>query len=567
MRHTVTRKDVSEMRRCVAGMLAVAMCVTVMGGSTEAAAAAKPKLSNKKLTLTAGKTKTLKVTKAKGAKITWKSNKKKVAAVKKSGKYGGKVTAKAKGSAVITCKVKGKKTYSLKCKVTVKKKTVPSVVKTATPSTPTPAPPQTQAPGNTAVPGGNSPAPSAPAADDQGPKPDLTSNSILKRYQGIFPHMGSSLNYNGWRGNNDLQDEATMKFVKENFNSFTLEDEMKPTGVLGNQWGAELISKEEALELGYIIPDNYTEDKVPKLNLATLDRIIEVAKFYGIQMRAHVLMWHQQTPDWFFSRNYTGGKAVTPEVMDARLEFYVRTVMDHMLKQEQKVAGKAGSIIYAWDVTNEYLHRDNDPTPKTWMTVYGDMELEPTYVKKAFEFAYDTLKQYGVQDTVTLFYNDYDTYFCADDLVSLVNYINEGEEAKICGGIGMQTHVDVDRPTLDEYGAAMDKFLATGLEVQVTEMDVTTNFDPDNANTVQNKGQTDEDQAKYVGDLMKLIVTKQKQRDKAVSPKGITGITIWGLCDTYSWRKNFKPLLFGKDINDPKPAFQAFMDAAKLWVE
>ncbi|RAY89368.1 endo-1,4-beta-xylanase, partial [Klebsiella oxytoca] len=67
------------------------------------------------------------------------------------------------------------------------------------------------------------------------------------------------------------------------------------------------------------------------------------------------------------------------------------------------MAGKAGSIIYAWDVTNEYLHRDNQPGSKTWMTVYGDMGLEPTYVKNAFQFAYDTLKQYGVQDKVTLF--------------------------------------------------------------------------------------------------------------------------------------------------------------------
>lgn len=563
MRHTVTRKDVSEMRRCVAGMLAVAMCVTVMGGSTEAAAAAKPKLSNKKLTLTAGKTKTLKVTKAKGAKITWKSNKKKVAAVKKSGKYGGKVTAKAKGSAVITCKVKGKKTYSLKCKVTVKKKTVPSTKKTATPPTPLA---QTQVPGNSAAPGGNSPAPSAPVADDNGLKPDLTSNSILKRFQGIFPNMGSSLNYAGWRGNNDLQDEKTLAFVKENFNSFTLEDEMKPNDVLGS-WNHETISKDEASALGYVIPDNYEENNVPKLNLDKLDQILEVAYKNGLRMRAHVLTWHQQTPDWFFTRDYTGGRVVTPEVMDARLEFYIRTVMKHMMEKEKQICGEVGKVIYVWDVTNEYLHRDNQPGSKTWMTVYGDLGLEPTYVKKSFEVAYDMLKQYGAQDKVTLFYNDYDTYFCADDLVSLVNYINEGEEAKICGGIGMQTHVDVDRPTLDEYGAAVDKFLATGLELQMTEMDVTINFDPDNANTVQNKGQTDEDQAKYVGDLMKLIVTKQKQRDKTVSPKGITGITIWGLCDTYSWRKDFKPLLFGKDINDPKPSFQAFLDAAKLWVE
>lgn len=560
------------MRKCVAGMLAVAMCVTVMGGSVDASAAAKPKLSNKKLSLTVGGAKTLKVTNAKGAKLTWKSSKKKVADVKKSGKYKGKVTAKAKGSAVITCKVKGKKTYSLKCTVTVKKKTDP-LKKTPAPIPPaqtqTPIPPaQTQTPGNTAtaVPGENSPAPSASVTDDPGPKPDLTSNSIRKRYQGIFQYMGSSLNYAGWRGNNDLQDENTLAFVKENFNSFTLEDEMKPNDVLGT-WNHQTITKEEALALGYVIPDNYEEDKVPKLNLDKLDQVLEVAYKNGLKMRAHVLTWHQQTPDWFFTKSYSGNKVVTPEVMDARLEFYIRTVMKHMMEKEKEICGEAGKIIYVWDVTNEYLHRDNQPGSKTWVTVYGDLGLEPTYVKKAFEFAYDMLKQYNVQDKVTLFYNDYDTYFCSDDLVSLVNYINEGEGAKICGGIGMQTHVDVDRPTLDEYGAAMDKFLATGLEVQVTEMDVTTNFDPDNANVVQNKGQTNEDQAEYVGDLMKLIVMKQKQRDKIVSPKGITGITIWGLCDAYSWRKDFKPLLFGKDVNDPKPSFQAFIDAAKIWAE
>lgn len=536
------------------------MCVTIIGGGTEAAAAAKPKLSVKKMTLTAGKAKALKVTKAAGSKVTWKSSKTKVATVKKNGKYACKVTAKSKGKAVITCKVKGKKTYTLKCNVTVNAKatppkTTPAQTAAATPAASAPATVATVTPTPTPVPGG-----------DQGLTPDLTSNSILKRYQGIFQNMGSSLNYEGWRGNSDLQDAKTLAFVKENFNSFTLEDEMKPSDVLGS-WDHELITKDQALALGYVIPANYEEDTVPKLNLDKLDKVLEVAYKNGLRMRAHALMWHQQTPDWFFTRNYQMGRVVTPEVMDARLEFYVRTMMKHMMEKEKQLSGAAGTIIYAWDVTNEYVHRDNQPGGRTWVTVYGDMGLEPSYVKLAYEMGYDMLKQYGVQDKVTLFYNDYDTYFCADEIVSLVNFINAGEEAKICGGIGMQTHVDVDRPTLAEYGAAMDKFLATGLEVQVTEMDVTINFDPDNANVVQNKGQTNEDQAAYVGDLMKLIVKKQKDRDKTVSPKGVTGITIWGLCDTYSWRGDFKPLLFGKDINDPKPSFQAFLDAAKVWVE
>ena len=74
------------------------------------------KLSAKKVTLTVGKTKKLKLQNAKKNKVTWTSSKKKVATV---GKKTGKVVAKKAGKTVITAKYKGKK---YKCTVTVVKK-------------------------------------------------------------------------------------------------------------------------------------------------------------------------------------------------------------------------------------------------------------------------------------------------------------------------------------------------------------------------------------------------------------------------------------------------------------
>lgn len=375
--------------------------------------------------------------------------------------------------------------------------------------------------------------------------------SIKDTYSGIFERMGNVVSYNtSWNNGYQMQSDDTMKFVKHHFNSYTLENELKPAQILSDWSGT--ISVSEAKSLGYVIPDGYTESTVAKLNFDSVDKILEIANNYGLQMRGHVMQWHQQTSTRFFKEGYeTSGDNVSADVMDKRLEFYIRTVMKHVMDKEKSLTGKAGSLIYCWDITNEYTHRTNDPASTSWMDVYGDMGLKPTYVKKAYEVAYDELKQYGLQKDITLFYNDYNEYDVADEIVELVNYINEGEEAKICGGIGMQSHITVSYPSLEKYGTAVDKFLATGLQVQVTELDIGIS-----------DTQTEEDLAQHYSDIMQLLISKQKNRDKTVNARGITGVTVWGLYDAISWRKPTSCLLFGESLEDPKPAFYSFLEAA-----
>ena len=375
--------------------------------------------------------------------------------------------------------------------------------------------------------------------------------SIKATYNGIFERMGNVLSYNtSWNDGYQMQSDETMKFVKHHYNSYTLENELKLAQILSDWSGT--ISVSEAKKLGYVIPDGYTESTVGKLNFDSVDKILEIANQYGLQMRGHVMQWHQQTSTRFFKEGYSSsGANVSKEVMDKRLEFYIRSVMKHVMDKEKSLTGKAGSLVYCWDITNEYTHRTNDPAATSWMDVYGNMGLKPTYVKKAYEIAYDELKQYGLQEDVTLFYNDYNEYDVADEIVELINYINEGEEAKICGGIGMQSHITVNYPSLEKYGTAVDKFLATGLQVQVTELDIGIE-----------DGQTEEDLANHYSDIMKLLISKQENRDKSVNARGITGVTVWGLYDTISWRKPTSCLLFGSGLDDPKAAFYSFIDAA-----
>ena len=63
--------------------------------------------------------------------------------------------------------------------------------------------------------------------------------------------------WGGWGGSSAVADSATTAYIKENFNSLTAENEMKPCNVLGYQ--PTILTIEEAKNQGYIIPDSYTE--------------------------------------------------------------------------------------------------------------------------------------------------------------------------------------------------------------------------------------------------------------------------------------------------------------------
>lgn len=496
------------------------LCLSMLFAAepTIAKKAKKPKLSTKSVSVYTKKTKTIKlknVTKKnlKKAKVTWKISKKKIAKLTKKKKNYCKIKGVSVGKTTLKCTVKiGKKKTKLSCKINVKKM-----------------------------------------------RPVV---SIKNSYNGVFNYMGAAVNYGSGLNRGSLKVQKELDFIKKHFSSFTLENEMKPDNILGP--APEKLTVSQAKKKGYFIPKNYTEKYVPDLNFAEVDGALNVAASNGLKMRAHTLVWHSQTPSWFFTKDYDNDTKVSTAVMDARLEFYIHNVMAHVMDKEKALKQKAGTIVYAWDVVNEYLHRVS--FGKTWDTVYGNKGASPKYVKKAFEIAYDMLKSYGVTEDVTLVYNDYNTYFSPEttDLLNLVAFINKDEPEKICRTIGMQSHVDIKVPTVEQYTTALKKFLDAGYEVQITELDFTINYDTDNKTyAYREEGETNTDQKNYVKNFMEEVVKIQKNRDLTKSPKGITSVTLWGLIDDTSWRRDCKPLLFGSSISDPKPSFYAFIDAAK----
>lgn len=388
---------------------------------------------------------------------------------------------------------------------------------------PTETPQMTEEPEATAT-----PEPTATPKPTQKPTPtpmgtNLPEGITLKNTYGkTFGNLGTCIN------SSQMSDLTIWELLQKHYTSITMENEMKPDAILGGS--PNKISIEEAKELGYVIPENYKEDVVPKLNFYYTDRAIELCVKYDLGLRGHTLLWHAQTPTWFFRENYDrNGAVVSPEVMDARLEFYVRSVMGHVYDNEN------GTVVYSWDVVNEYVHADG----VGWKEVYGDQGLTASYVKLAFEVADDVLKQYGIREQVSLLYNDYGTYGVTVQILQLLEFIDS--DGKICDGVGMQSHLsDNDDPHPIKYISAMKSFLEAGYEVQVTELDV---------------GSTNETyQANYYYDIMKKILQlKQEGAD-------ITGITLWGFADTNSWRASEKPLLF-RTLKTPKASYYKVLEA------
>lgn len=343
-----------------------------------------------------------------------------------------------------------------------------------------------------------------------------------------------------------LSDEARMGLVKGQFNSVTMENEMKPETLLGNK-------------------PNIGEDGFPILGFTVPDMMLKEIKAYNdtagmdgrkIMVRGHVLVWHSQTPEWFFHEEYNVDKPyVDKQTMLARMENYIKQVMEHYEGADSEYQG----MIYAWDVVNEAVN-DTDGgmrTDSSWFRVFNS----PDFVEWAFVYA----NQYAPTH-IKLFYNDYNDINPkkADGICKLIEQIKSNPEARI-DGMGMQGHYDMNfsdvlfKQSAKKYAAVVD-------EIQITELDLkaSSGFD----------GTDMEEEYRKQAEVYKSLYDAVKSLKQEGVP--ITAIVFWGTDDRHSWLQSANaaggsadgtrvqcPLLFDKDYQ-PKPAFWAFVDESKL---
>ncbi len=331
--------------------------------------------------------------------------------------------------------------------------------------------------------------------------------SLSKTYQDYFPVGVAVSSYL-------LHDSTMADFVKSQFNSITPENEMKP----------ENIHPEEG---------KYTWERA--------DRIVNFAVNNGMKVRGHCLVWHQQTPDWFFM---DGKDTASAELVFKRMKEHIYTVINHY-------KGK----VYCWDVVNEAISDDNSKflrEESPWLKICG-----PSFIDSAFVYAHQA------DPSAKLFYNDYNAVR-PEKTVRIYKLLKDLKSRGVpVDGVGIQAHWSLYEPSAEELRDAIDKFKSLGLDVQFTELDISVFKWEKNFRELRPS-----DKVAYTDSLANVLADKYNEIFSIFREyhENITGVTFWSVSDRTTWlnyypvrgRQNY-PMLFDTLLK-PKKAFWEVVD-------
>ncbi|WP_228852661.1 endo-1,4-beta-xylanase [Aegicerativicinus sediminis] len=357
-------------------------------------------------------------------------------------------------------------------------------------------------------------------------KPELSGINLKDAYRNAFK-MGSAINEDIVSG----ADQKSKDIIISQFNTITPENCMK----------AGPINPEPGI-----------------YNFEPADDFVAFGQANNMFIIGHTLIWHNQTPDWFFKDDL--GNPNTTEAQAERLRSHI-----------EMVAGRYSGKVHAWDVVNEVIDNDGSYRPTTWVNSIGDGdELVKLAFKHASKYAPDT----------ELYYNDFNAWRPAkrDGIMRMVRMLqNEGIRID---GIGIQGHWGLNYPKTEYIEAAIDSFASLGVKVMITELDVDVLpltkegqiigtgllhpqyeleefkefLDP------YRNGLPEEMQHALADRYAELFEIFYRKKDK------IDRVTLWGLHDGMTWKNDYPinnrtnyPLLYDRNKN-PKPALQAILN-------
>jgi len=261
-------------------------------------------------------------------------------------------------------------------------------------------------------------------------------------------------------------------------------------------------------EFSSITPENEmkwdaTEPARNSFNFSGGDRIVSQARGQGASVRGHTLLWYQQQPGW--AQGLSGS--------DLR-----SAMMNHVTQVATHYRGQ----IYAWDVVNEAFADGNSGARR-------DSNLQRTG-NDWIEVAFRTAR--SADPNAKLCYNDYNTDGVNAKSTAVYNMVADFKNRGVpIDCVGFQSHLTNSAPS--DYQANLQRFANLGVDVQITELDI-----------------SGSNQAAVYGSVTQACMAVSR----------CTGMTVWGIRDSDSWRTGQNPLLFDNSGNK-KAAYTTVLNA------
>ncbi|NCB06850.1 MAG: endo-1,4-beta-xylanase [Bacteroidia bacterium] len=289
-------------------------------------------------------------------------------------------------------------------------------------------------------------------------------------------------------------------------------------------------------------------------NFELSDQFVDFGVANNKFITGHCLIWHSQAPRWFFTDSL--GNDVSREVMIERMKNHIYTVV-----------GRYKGRVKGWDVVNEAIMEDGSLRNSKFLQIVGE-----DFIKLAFQFAHDA------DPDAELYYNDYNEWYPGkrDAIVKMVNDM-KAEGIRI-DGIGMQGHIGMDSPSLEEYEAAIVAYASTGAKVMVTELDmsilpdafgntgadIATNFEYQQSLNPFTEGVPAEKMDEWDNRMLGFFQLFLKHSD------AVSRVTLWGVSDATSWKNNFPvrgrtdyPLFFDRNYQPKSIVARLIEEAGK----
>ncbi|HJF07458.1 endo-1,4-beta-xylanase [Phocaeicola coprocola] len=328
--------------------------------------------------------------------------------------------------------------------------------------------------------------------------------------------MGVALNVNQSSG----VDTSSIKLVKQHFNSIVAENCMK----------CEVIHPEE---------DRY--------DFTLADQFVSFGEKNGMAVIGHCLIWHSQLAPWFCVDEK--GNNVTPEVLKQRMKDHITTIVT---RYKGRIKG--------WDVVNEAILEDGSYRKSKFYEILGE-----EFIPLAFQYAHEA------DPDAELYYNDYAMNMPGkrEGVVKLVSSLKE--KGIRIDAVGMQGHMGMDYPDINEFEQSIVAFAGTGVKVMVTEWDMsalpTVKQSANISDTVAYQKMLNPYPETLPDSVSKAWNNRMKQFFGLFEKHAdvISRVTAWGVSDSDSWKNDFPvkgrhdyPLLFDRNYQ-PKPFVKEIM--------